>query len=275
VQILLTKQEAFDAGLNAFEHEGIQRVTELRDQLVSARHAQTPAIQQRHADVIGRWQRLLANSEARRQKLLRMQEQYKQIEELYLTFAKKASAFNSWFENAEEDLTDPVRCNSLEEIKALREAHGEFQRSLVTAEEDFRQLQKLDKQIKSYNVGPNPYTWFTMDALEETWRNLQKIIKEREVELQKEQRRQEDNDKLRREFAKQANAFHAWLTETRTMMMETTGNMGLEEQLETLKRKANDIRANRGALKKIEDLGALLEDHLILDNRWGWNHSCV
>lgn len=39
------------------------------------------------------------------------------IEELYLTFAKKASAFNSWFENAEEDLTDPVRCNSLEEIR--------------------------------------------------------------------------------------------------------------------------------------------------------------
>lgn len=32
-------------------------------------------------------------------------------------FAKKASAFNSWFENAEEDLTDPVRCNSIEEIR--------------------------------------------------------------------------------------------------------------------------------------------------------------
>ena len=39
------------------------------------------------------------------------------MEDLYLTFAKKASAFNSWFENAEEDLTDPVRCNSVEEIK--------------------------------------------------------------------------------------------------------------------------------------------------------------
>lgn len=272
VQILLTKQEAFDAGLNAFEHEGIQRITELKDQLVSGHHAQSNAIQQRHANVIARWQHLLANSEGRRQKLLHMQDQYKQIEELYLTFAKKASAFNSWFENAEEDLTDPVRCNSLEEIKALREAHAEFQRSLSTAEEDFKQLQQLDRQIKSFNVGPNPYTWFTMDALEETWRNLQKIIKEREVELQKEYRRQEDNDKLRREFAKQANAFHAWLTDTRTQMMETTGS--LEEQLDTLKRKATDIRAQRGHLKKIEDLGALLEEHLILDNRYT-EHSTV
>ena len=40
-----------------------------------------------------------------------------QVEDMYLLFAKKASAFNSWFENAEEDLTDPVRCNSVEEIQ--------------------------------------------------------------------------------------------------------------------------------------------------------------
>lgn len=76
-----------------------------------------------------------------------------------MNFAKKASAFNSWLENAEEDLTDPVKCNSLEEIRALREAHAEFQKSLITAENDFRQLQDLDRQIKSYNVCQNPYTW--------------------------------------------------------------------------------------------------------------------
>ncbi|MFH4975655.1 hypothetical protein AB6A40_002364 [Gnathostoma spinigerum] len=272
VQILLTKQEAFDAGLNAFEHEGIQRITELKDQLVSAHHAQTPNIEKRHSNVIARWQQLLSNSEARRQKLLEMQDQYKQIEELYLTFAKKASAFNSWFENAEEDLTDPVRCNSLDEIIALREAHAEFQRSLSAAEEEFRQLQKLDMKIKSFNVGPNPYTWFTMDALEETWRNLQKIIKEREIELEREQTRQEENDKLRRGFAQQANAFHQWLTETRSAMMETSGT--LEEQLEMLKKKAVDVKNNRSQLKKIEDLGAVLEEKLILDNRYT-EHSTV
>lgn len=66
-------------------------------------------------------------SNERKQQLLRMQSQFRQIEDLYLTFAKKASAFNSWFENAEEDLTDPVRCNSIEEIRALREAHAQFQ----------------------------------------------------------------------------------------------------------------------------------------------------
>lgn len=99
------------------------------------------------------------------------------MEDLFLTFAKKASAFNSWFENAEEDLTDPVRCNSLEEIRALREAHEAFRSSLSSAQADFNQLAELDQQIKSYQVASNPYTWFTMEALAETWRNLQKIIK--------------------------------------------------------------------------------------------------
>lgn len=147
VQTLLTKQETFDAGritvdqcllfstlifwfglgLHAFEQEGIQNITILKDQLVTAGHDQTATILNRHGDVVSRWNSLLGASNSRKQRLLRMQDQFRQIEELYLTFAKKASAFNSWFENAEEDLTDPVRCNSIEEIRALREAHAQFQ----------------------------------------------------------------------------------------------------------------------------------------------------
>lgn len=202
-------------GLSAFEQEGIHNITDLKDHLINTNHAQSPAILKRHEDVLSRWQKLRGASDARKNRLLAMQDQFRQIEELYLTFAKKASAFNSWFENAEEDLTDPVRCNSIEEIRALREAHAQFQASLSSAEADFKALAALDQKIKSFNVGPNPYTWFTMEALEDTWRNLQKIIEERDGELAKEAHRQEENDKLRKEFAKHANLFHQWLTETR------------------------------------------------------------
>lgn len=76
-----------------------------------------------------RWQRLLDDADARKQRLLRLQDQYRQVEDLYLTFAKKASAFNSWFENAEEDLTDPVRCNSVEEINVSSSAQRRAERS--------------------------------------------------------------------------------------------------------------------------------------------------
>ncbi|XP_033114838.1 spectrin alpha chain, non-erythrocytic 1-like isoform X3 [Anneissia japonica] len=278
VQTLLTKQETFDVGLHAFEKEGITTITLLKDQLVEAEHAQTPAIQRRHANLILIWEKLLSDSKARRQRLLRAQEQYREVEDLFLLFAKKASAFNSWFENAEEDLTDPVTCNSVEEIKALKEAHDAFTTSLNSAQTDLKQLAALDKQIKSFHVTTNPYTWFTMEALEDTWRNLQKIIKEREVDLNKELIRQEENDKLRKQFAQLANTFHQWLTETRAFvaggvaMVEESGT--LEIQLEALKQKLTEVRNQKSQLKKIEDLGAKLEKRLILDNRYT-EHSTV
>uniref|UniRef100_A0A8C3M1D3 Spectrin alpha chain, non-erythrocytic 1 n=1 Tax=Chrysolophus pictus TaxID=9089 RepID=A0A8C3M1D3_CHRPC len=267
VQTLLTKQETFDAGLQAFQQEGIANITALKDQLLAAKHIQSKAIEARHASLMKRWNQLLANSAARKKKLLEAQEHFRKVEDLFLTFAKKASAFNSWFENAEEDLTDPVRCNSLEEIKALREAHDAFRSSLSSAQADFNQLAELDRQIKSFRVASNPYTWFTMEALEETWRNLQKIIKERELELQKEQRRQEENDKLRQEFAQHANAFHQWIQETRY-------SLSFQEQLLENCRKHQEIRAMRSQLKKIEDLGAAMEEALILDNKYT-EHSTV
>merc|ERR1712004_911097 len=254
VQTLLTKQETFDIGFRAFETEGIQNITALKEQLIK------------------RWNKLLADSAGREQRLLQVQDQFRQIEELYLTFAKKASAFNSWFENAEEDMTDPVRCNSVEEIRSLREAHAQFQASLSSANADFESLALLDKQIKSFNVGPNPYTWFTMEALSDTWKNLQSIIKQRDAELAQEEVRQEENDKLRKEFARHANAFYSWLTETRAMMMEGSGT--LEEQLAAVGIKAHEVANRSSDLRKIEDLGAILEEKLILDNRYT-EHSTV
>ena len=272
VQTLLTKQETFDIGLEAFENEGIQNITALKDNLVTANHNQSNAINKKYEEVIARWHKLLKESTDRKQRLLQVQEQFRQIEELYLLFAKKASAFNSWFENAEEDMTDPVRCNSLDEILSLKEAHRQFQQSLDSATADFEALSQLDKQIKRFNVAPNPYTWFTMEALEDTWRNLQSIIKIRDQELDKEEMRQKENDKLRQEFAKHAHDFHSWLTETRIAMMEGSGT--LEEQLAAVGLKAHEVAMRGADLKKIEDMGCILEEHLIWDNKYS-EHSTV
>uniref|UniRef100_A0A4W3J812 Spectrin alpha, non-erythrocytic 1 n=1 Tax=Callorhinchus milii TaxID=7868 RepID=A0A4W3J812_CALMI len=275
VQTLLTKQETFDAGLHAFQQEGIANITALKDQLLAAKHIQSKAIEARHASLMKRWNQLLANSDARKKKLLEAQEHFRKLEDLFLTFAKKASAFNSWFENAEEDLTDPVRCNSLEEIKALREAHEAFRSSLSSAQTDFNQLAELDRQIKSYRMTSNPYTWFTMEALEETWRNLQKIIKERELELQKEQRRQEENDKLRILIIYWNDGSRIYFDYSKfTCKISNSESGTLESQLEATKRKHQEIRAMRSQLKKIEDLGAAMEEALILDNKYT-EHSTV
>lgn len=191
---------------------------------------------------------------------------------MFLEFAQRASQFNSWFENAEEDLTDPVRVNSLDEIKALREAHADFLRSLETAREKFDGLVALDRRIKSYTTARNPYTWFTIETLEETWSNLENVIKDRNEDLLSEARRQEENETLRKQFAKHANEFSAWLAQTRASLVDGTGT--LEVQLEATKERHEDILRKKVSLKSIEDLGAKMEEALILDNKYT-EHSTV
>lgn len=58
----------------------------------------------------------------------------------------------------------------------------------------------------------------------------------------------------------------------RSCMVEESGT--LESQLEATKRKHQEIRAMRSQLKKIEDLGAAMEEALILDNKYT-EHSTV
>ncbi|KAK2145759.1 hypothetical protein NP493_3860g00004 [Ridgeia piscesae] len=99
------------------------------------------------------------------------------------------------------------------------------------------------------------------------------LLQERDEELAREQQRQEENDVMRKQFAQAANAFHGWLTETRTTMME--GNGTLEEQLEATKVKAVEIRSQKSQLKYIEDLSAVMEERLILDNRYVILHRCL
>jgi len=271
VQNLLAKFDTFLSGLQAFENEGIKTIIQLKDQL--AQSSQSPQdeakIRQKFEHVNERWQALLAASDSRRSQLRVAEGKFKDIEELYLLFAKKASTFNSWFENAEEDLTDPVRCNSTDEIHELIKAHERFLSTLDNALVDFDELQELDKRIKQLQMGPNPYTWFTMDTLRDTWRSLHKAIKDREADLQLEKKRQEDNDKLRQQFAQLASDFYKWLSDTRNEMMEIGSiSSSLETQLIATKQKSDEIRSVKQQFKKIEDLSSKLEERLILDNKY-------
>ena len=109
------KQNNFDNSLQAFEQESLKSLTLFKNALVSPGrdHVKRDDINKRYECLMDRWKNLHTLAQQRRERLLNVQNQYKEIEDLFLSFAKKASAFNSWFENAEEDLTDPVNYNSL------------------------------------------------------------------------------------------------------------------------------------------------------------------
>ncbi|KAF7492961.1 Spectrin alpha chain [Sarcoptes scabiei] len=270
----ISKQDNFDNTLNGFEQENLKALARIKDELASPgrNHLKRDTIIKRYDHLMDKWNRLLALAKKRRERLMEIQNQFQDIEDKFLSFAKKASAFNSWFENAEEDLTDPVRCNSLEEIEEIAKNHQDFIDSLTKAQKDFETLIVLEKEIKSYKLGSNPYTWFTIEAITDTWRNLQRIVLERNKELEKEYQRQVENDKLRKEFALIADKFHQWLAYMRLALMDTQGT--LEEQLKSAQQKAEEIMRKKEDLRRIERVGTLLEERLILDNKYT-NHSVL
>lgn len=72
-------QETFDAGLQAFQQEGIANITALKDQLLAAKHVQSQAIEDRHASLMKRWSQLLADSANRKKKLLEAQSHFRKV----------------------------------------------------------------------------------------------------------------------------------------------------------------------------------------------------
>uniref|UniRef100_A0A8C6R8D3 Spectrin alpha chain, erythrocytic 1 n=1 Tax=Nannospalax galili TaxID=1026970 RepID=A0A8C6R8D3_NANGA len=260
-----SSQDTLDASLQSFQQEQLSEITDLKDQLVAAEHSQTKAIEERYAALMRRWEQLLEASAAHRQELLEKQLPLQKAEELFMEFAHKASAFNNWCENAEEDLSEPVHCVSLNEIRQLQKEHEAFLASLAVAQEDFNYLLELDQQIKALNMPSSPYTWLTVEVLERIWKHLPEVIKEREQELQKEEARQIKNFEMCQEFEQNASAFLQWVLETRSLLKETGT---LESQLEANKRKQKEIQAMKRQLTKIEDLGDNMEEALILDIKY-------
>jgi spectrin alpha len=268
---LLGKHDALEAALAAFQ-ERLALFAQPKGETGEAAVADEAATGQRRAAVLARWDALKAAAAGRGVRLLAEQKRLQEIEDLLLAFAKKASQFNSWFENAEEDLTDPVRVNSLDEIAASQAQHDAFLATLAGAKADFEMLRSLDATIKAHLVAKNPYTWFTIETLDLSWTNLTGVIKDRGEDLAAEHRRQEDNEQLRLQFAGHANEFHVWLVQVRAALVDGSGK--LEDQFTAIQARNAEIVAEKAALKKIEDLGVKMEEAFILDNKHT-EHSTV
>ena len=147
-QTLIGHHDNFMASLQSFK-ETTDALTALKDRLVTSQHAQTRALKQRHGDVMKRWHSLCAESEARKKRLVAALAHFQEIEGLFLKFAEKASEFNGWWENSEEDLTDIIYTSNMDECKKLEKEHTTFVGTLTQSKrEEFKELADLDQDIR-------------------------------------------------------------------------------------------------------------------------------
>ena len=146
--LLMSQHDNYTSSLQSFK-ETTDALTALKDRLVTSQHAQTRALKQRHSDVMKRWNNLCAESETRIKRLAAALNHFKEIEALFLKFAERASEFNGWWENSEEDLTDIIYTSNLEECNKLQLEHSAFVETLSQGKrEEFKELADLDQDIR-------------------------------------------------------------------------------------------------------------------------------
>jgi len=266
IEALLKKNKESEELVKSYQSR-IDKLAATKGQLLQQRNTHAAAITKMEAAVVVKWDGLLATLVARENRLLDEMAKHRKVEQVQRDFAKKASEFNSWLQNAEEDLTDPVRVNSLEESNRNKATHEGFFASLAPQQRKLQGLSEMADNIKRITPAKNPFTWFTMDALQDGWENIGRIAVGRETDIQKEEARQLFNEDKRITFAQHANTFHKWVEQTRQRLTEGSGS--LEDQLARAEAICKEVAARKDDLRKIEGIGAEMEkkENLILDNR--------
>ncbi|KAG7277083.1 hypothetical protein CRUP_031296 [Coryphaenoides rupestris] len=208
--------------------------------------------------------------------LLRTEKLLETIDQLYLEFAKRAAPFNNWMEGAMEDLQDTFIVHTIEEIQGLSTAHEQFKATLPEADKERQAIlgihNEIAKIVQTYHVnmaGSNPYTTITPQEVNGKWDKVRQLVPQRDQALIEEHARQQNNERLRRQFANQANVIGPWIQ----TKMEEIGRISiemhgtLEDQLTHLRQYEKNIVNYKTKIEQLEGDHQLIQEALIFDNK--------
>uniref|UniRef100_A0A2K5ZES0 Actinin alpha 2 n=1 Tax=Mandrillus leucophaeus TaxID=9568 RepID=A0A2K5ZES0_MANLE len=275
VRALLRKHEAFESDLAAHQ-DRVEQIAAIAQELNELDYHDAVNVNDRCQKICDQWDRLGTLTQKRREALERMEKLLETIDQLHLEFAKRAAPFNNWMEGAMEDLQDMFIVHSIEEIQSLITAHEQFKATLPEADGERQSIMaiqnEVEKVIQSYSIrisSSNPYSTVTMDELRTKWDKVKQLVPIRDQSLQEELARQHANERLRRQFAAQANAIGPWIQnkmeEIARSSIQITG--ALEDQMNQLKQYEHNIINYKNNIDKLEGDHQLIQEALVFDNK--------
>ncbi|KAM4828847.1 alpha-actinin-2 isoform 4-T4 [Thomomys bottae] len=275
VRALLRKHEAFESDLAAHQ-DRVEQIAAIAQELNELDYHDAANVNDRCQKICDQWDRLGTLTQKRREALERTEKLLETIDQLHLEFAKRAAPFNNWMEGAMEDLQDMFIVHSIEEIQSLITAHEQFKATLPEADGERQSIMaiqnEVEKVIQSYSIrisSSNPYSTVTMDELRNKWEKVKQLVPVRDQSLQEELARQHANERLRRQFAAQANAIGPWIQnkmeEIARSSIQITG--ALEDQMNQLKQYEHNIINYKNNIDKLEGDHQLIQEALVFDNK--------
>ncbi|XP_073649739.1 alpha-actinin-2 isoform X3 [Tursiops truncatus] len=275
VRALLRKHEAFESDLAAHQ-DRVEQIAAIAQELNELDYHDAVNINDRCQKICDQWDRLGTLTQKRREALERTEKLLETIDQLHLEFAKRAAPFNNWMEGAMEDLQDMFIVHSIEEIQSLITAHEQFKATLPEADSERQSIlaiqNEVEKVIQSYSIrisSSNPYSTVTVDEIRSKWDKVKQLVPIRDQSLQEELARQHANERLRRQFAAQANAIGPWIQnkmeEIARSSIQITG--ALEDQMNQLKQYEHNIINYKNNIDKLEGDHQLIQEALVFDNK--------
>uniref|UniRef100_A0A673CUC3 Actinin, alpha 2b n=1 Tax=Sphaeramia orbicularis TaxID=375764 RepID=A0A673CUC3_9TELE len=275
VRALLRKHEAFESDLAAHQ-DRVEQIAAIAQELNELDYHDVAAVNQRCQSICDLWDRLGTLTQKRREALERTEKLLETIDQLFLEFAKRSAPFNNWMEGAMEDLQDMFIVHTIEEVQSLIAAHEQFKATLPEADAERQAILGIHNEVQkisqSYGIKANiinPYSTITTEELLNKWDKVKKLVPQRDGALQEEMARQHAHERLRRQFAAQANLIGPWIQARMEEIGRCSLEIGgtLEDQMTQLKQCEHVIVAYKPNIDKLEGDHQLIQESLVFDNK--------
>ncbi|XP_058261546.1 alpha-actinin-2-like isoform X2 [Hemibagrus wyckioides] len=290
VRALLRRHEAFESDLAAHQ-DRVEQIAAIAQELNELDYHAAAAINERCQQICDQWDQLGTLTQKRREALERTEKLLETVDQLFLEFGKRSVPFNNWMEGAMEDLQDMFIVHSIEEIEKLISAHDQFKMTLPEADVERQAIlsiyNEVQKITQAYNISSkltNMYCKITPAEIGFKWDKVKRLVPQRDAALRDELSKQQANERLRRQFAAQANAIGPWIQARMEEIIRCSvdASATLEDQMNQLKQYEGMIINYKPNIDKLEGDHQFIQESLIFDNkhtkytmehiRVGWEH---
>uniref|UniRef100_A0A673LA82 Alpha-actinin-2-like n=1 Tax=Sinocyclocheilus rhinocerous TaxID=307959 RepID=A0A673LA82_9TELE len=275
LRVLLRKHEAFESDLAAHQ-DRVEQLAAIAQELNELDYHAAAVINERCQSICDHWDQLGTLTQKRREALERTEKLLETIDQLFLEFAKRSAPFNNWMEGAMEDLQDMFMVHSVDEVQSLISAHDQFKATLAEADSERQAIlsiyNEVQKIAQSYGISSkltNIYCDITPAIINQKWEKVKKSVPQRDGGLHEELSRQHANERLRRQFAAQANAIGPWIQTRMEEIARCSVDLAgtLEDQMNHLKQYEHNIINYKPNIDRLEGDHQLIQESLIFDNK--------
>ncbi|CAH1791427.1 unnamed protein product [Owenia fusiformis] len=282
------KHEAFESDLAAHQ-DRVEQIAAIAQELNALEYHDAPAVNARCQRICDQWDVLGTLTQKRRVALDEAERIMERIDQLHLEFAKRAAPFNNWMDGAKEDLVDMFIVHTTEEIQGLIDAHEQFKQTLGEADKEFNaiiglvnEVQKIGMQYEITGASVNPYTTLSAQSedgetekvtyhhedIANKWTEVRQLVPKRDGVLQQEMIRQQNNERLRLQFAKKANTVGQWIERHLDHLVSISLQSGsLENTLTQFKSFDTEVHQYKPNIDELERYNQEVQEAMIFENR--------